>query len=253
MKRLFLLLVLGICFLSGCATSFKLSPIIEPDGQHDLIYVDGNEVAVSILPGSIVALYGQKTVSNELVLHVFCYNISENRADVLPDKFVVTGIEVEYFDDYSKLQKFDEKNLVAYSADEYMKKIQKDQQWKMFAQALSGAMNSYNAGYSTSTTTGTYSGSSGSGSFSGTTQTYDPAKQAMVNAENQRRLESMRGQFELINATTEAGLLKRTTLFSSQAAEGNVIARYIPAKRYRVTIPIGDELHLFELVPPQTK
>ena len=251
MKRLFLLLILGICFLSGCATSFKLSPVIESDGQHDLIYVGGNEVAVSILPNSIVALYGEKTIETELILHVLCYNASENRMNVLPDRFIVTGLEVNYFDDYSKLQKFDEKNLIVYSPDEYMKKIQKDQQWRMFAQALSGAMNSYNAGYSSSTTTGTYSGSSGSGSFSGTTETYNPAKQAMVNAENQRRLEQIRGQFELINATTEAGLLKRTTLFAFQAAEGNVIARYIPAKRYRITVPVGDETHVFELVPPQ--
>jgi len=219
---------------------------MERDLQHDFIYVQGNTVAFSFLPKSTVALFGQKTEQDEILLHVLCYNASDSRIDIFPDRILVIALEIPFYGVGTR-----DCQLRVYSADYYMKKLRNRQSWALFSQALAGAINSYNAGRSTSTTTGSITGSSGISSFSATTQTYDPAKQAMVNAENQRRLEQMKGQFELINATTEAVLLKTTTLFPYQAVEGNVVTRYIPARRYRITVPVGDETHVFELVPPQ--
>ena len=70
--------------------------------------------------------------------------------------------EPEYITAMLNTYKNEEWELIVYSADDYMRKVRRRQNWDMALYAFSESLAAADAGYSTSTTTSAYSGASNS-------------------------------------------------------------------------------------------
>ena len=251
-KLTIILIACIFLFLSGCATSYYLKPIIEGDDM-EMIYFDGKEVAISKDYETGVAIFGMKTTQNELILHIlYKNNTSDKRINVLPDQVSVAGYNAEGKVNYFRV----------YSSEEYLKKMRNAQAWAMAAQAFAGAMETSQAGKSTSTTYGTSSGSiygsdgtsyTGYGTSSSTTTTTDYGAQAEANARNRAEMVKTAQQFAQVNSATEQGLIKANTLFPEQYVEGNVMVKMntMYTSKFVVTVPVGNETHTITFVPKQ--
>lgn len=130
--------------------------------------------------------------------------------------------------------------MFVYSAEDYLKKLKRAQTWRMVALALGSMGDAMSAG--TSTTYGTVGGQPVY------LQTYDPAKQALVNQQNQENIRQVATQNAILNAAVEHGLLKRNTLLPGYYVEGNVMARFCQTRMIKISIPFGCVTHtiLFE-------
>ena len=233
MKRSFYILI--ILIVSGCSTSFKLSPVMKQTDNQKIVYFDGDEVALSFRKETAIGVFGEKTEKGEINLFVMYQNNSNKSININPAKITVVGI-----DSYGKRKK-----LKVYSADEYIKKIKREQAWQAFGQALGNISDSYNAGRTTSNTTGII----GNTPFSANTNTYDAGKQAEVNRKNMERMQQTATLNSIINESTKRSLLKKNTLFPNQYIAGIVKVKHINAIKFRISIPIGKEIHKIDFVP----
>ena len=226
-----------IIFLFSCApATYRFTPQV--NNEVELFYLDGNEVAKSTKDNSSVSVFASRTDSKELVLFVEYKNLSNKNINAIPEQIKVTGYNPE-----------NETNILkTYSSKEYIRKLQKKQAWAMALQGLGQAMESYNAGSSTSTTTTTgsvYGDLNLYGSSTSTTTTYDYGKQAEANARNRAELEKTAAEFEEIQNATEQGLLKANTLAPNTFVSGGVMIKLKGNynKKYEVSIPFGTETH----------
>jgi len=239
-----------LLFITGCASSYYLKPIIEGDDM-EMMYLDGKEVAISENLETNVAIYGMKSTKNELILRILYKNkTTDKRINVIPEQITVAGYNKEGRSNYFKV----------YPAEEYLKKMRNAQAWAMAFQAVGGAMEASQAGKSTSTTYGSSSGSiygsdgttyTGYGSSSSTTTTTDYGAQAEANARNRAEMQKTANQYAQLNAATERGLIKANTLFPEQSVEGNVMVKMntMYNSKFVVTIPVGNEIHTVTFVP----
>ena len=146
-------------------------------------------------------------------------------------------IEINYFDNNGN-----SKPMMVYKADKYLKKLKRAQAWKRFSMALNAALQSYNAG--TSTTTGTV------GNQSVYLETDDPAKKALVDKQNREEIQKYQRQAAILNASVENGLVKRNTLSAGYYIEGNVMVKYKKTNRFFINVPFGNETHRFKFRSP---
>ena len=224
---------------AGCSSSFKLSPQTQGIPNQDVIYSDGNEIAISVGEETTVGLFGEKPENGEIKLFVYYLNDSDKSINVDPTVIIAESVS-------ENNRTFGEKqSLSVYSAEEYLKKLKRDQMWVALAQGLQAASDSYNAGYSSSTTTG-YVGNT---QFYANTQTYDASKQAEMQQQNINRMQQTAALNAFQNASTSSILLRKNTLFPKQSVSGYVMVKYRYAKKYEITIPVENDLHKFILIP----
>ena len=157
---------------------------------------------------------------------------------------------IEFNPDYITATLIDNKEveyiLKVYSAEEYMKKVQRSQNWAMALNGLAEGLAAANAGYSTSTTNSSYNGYSSSygsayaygtggyayGNYSGnstyrgystsTTTSYNGAAayQAQVIANN--RIAAYDNALLSERAAKDEGYLKRTTIYPGETISGYI-------------------------------
>lgn len=244
MKTRLIYLILCVLFLSSCASSYYLAPT-DKTPNMDSYYQNGREDVVSFGKQSTVAIYALKTLSNELMLSLYCRNDIQNRINFLPDQIEIIG--------YNK--KGDSKSFYVYPAERYLAKMRREQNMAMIAMALGGAMQAAQAGYSTSTTTssayGTAYGPNGYATASAygtsTTQTYDQSKVNEANYRNQQQLNQSAQSFNQVYNAVENGLVKRVTLFDNQDIAGKVMSKFSKSYQYKIVVkvPVGNDLHTF--------
>jgi|UPI0003A825E6 hypothetical protein len=220
-------------FIMNCATTYHLSPVIDNNTKMEIIYLDGEEVAISYGNETVVGLLAYKTVQNEIILNIAYKNISQNRINIIPDSITVVG-KNDYFSQYLKV----------YSAEEYLKKLRREQSIILAIQGLAAISESVNSGNSTSTIYGNV----GSESVYGTISTYDPAKQSAVSSIKMQELNQTAQTYEYQIKAIEQRLLKINTLFPGQIVEGNVIVKFQDAMKYIVNVPAGNDIHVFEFI-----
>ncbi len=233
MKK-WILIIIYMFFIMSCVSTYNLSPVIDKNKKMEMMYLDGKEVAISYGKETSVGLLGYTTVKNEMILNIAYKNISQNRINIIPDFITVVGIDV-----YGNRN-----NLKVYLADEYLKKMRREQTILLATQGLAAIGESVNAGRST---TNIY-GNVGSESVSGTITTNDPAKQSVVSSIKQQELNQTAKTYAQQTATTEQGLIKRNTLFPEQIVEGHVIVKFQNAETYIVKVPAGSDIHVFEFI-----
>ena len=240
MKYLF---VVVLVFLS-CTSNFQLIQTYNniSSTKIETIFIEGKEVVLSNGKETDIALYGEKTVNNEILFHIAFANASIDRnINFIPENIKVIG-----FDDNNNM-----KLLKVYSAEEYISKKKSQQAWAMAFMALGGAADAANAGKSTSYTKGSVYGSGGYASGYSTTTTYDNSKVEEAKARNRANLSRQAQLNALSNAATEQGLLKSNTVYPGYYIEGNVIVGYIVNydKKYVINIPCGTDNHTITLIP----
>lgn len=246
-----LIIFLGVLFLmTGCTQKYHLSPVSNGN-ETQVIFNHGREVAVSDECETRFFISGTKESSSELVLHVLYLNNSDSKTmTIYPDKISVMGYN----------QSGITKTFKTYSADEYLRKLRRSQMWTTILRALSGALNAYNAGQSTSTTYSTTSGniygSTGnsymaSGTTMSTTNSYDHRATVEANNRNQRNLDRLSKRQSNAYKTLEQSLIKTNTLFPKSHVEGNIIVKVdnTYTKKFVVTVPFGEETHVITFVP----
>lgn len=143
-------------------------------------------------------------------------------------------------------KKGEEYDLKVYSADEYMKKVRRRQNWAMALNGLAEGLAASNAGYSRSTTNTSYRGYSSSygsasaygsggyayGNYSGNTSYYGSSRstttsyngaaayQAQVMASN--RIAAYDNALLSERAAKDEGYLKRTTIYPGETISGYI-------------------------------
>ena len=136
-------------------------------------------------------------------------------------------------------------DLDVYSADEYIRKVKRSQNWSAALYGVALGLNIANAGYSTSTTT--YSGYTSKGYTYGTatTTTYNPsaAYTAQVNATNDAI--NFANALNEDRAIKEQGYLKRTTIHPGEIISGYVNIERIGGKEMTVIIDIQGAKYTF--------
>ena len=136
-------------------------------------------------------------------------------------------------------------DLDVYSADEYIRKVKRSQNWSAALYGVALGLNAANAGYSTSTTS--YSGYTSKGYTYGTatTTTYNPsvAYTAQVNATNDAI--NFANALNEDRAIKEQGYLKRTTIHPGEIISGYVNIERIGGKEMTVIIDIQGAKYTF--------
>lgn len=183
---------------------------------------------------------------------------------MFPVEFETNKIDAKLID-----KKGDEKVLKVYSAEEYMKKVRRRQNWAMILTAIGEGMSAASAGYSTSTTNSSYSGSSYStgyvsaygsggyafgnysgsssyfGSSSTTTITYDAAAAYQARVIASERVASYSSSLLSDRAIKEEGYLKRTTIYPGETISGYVNIEYKKGNAMIVNINVGEAIYSF--------
>lgn len=183
---------------------------------------------------------------------------------MFPIEFDPNGISAKLVD-----KNGNERDLKVYSAEEYMKKVRRQQNWAMALSAIGEGMSAANAGYSTSTTNSSYRGSSYStgnahaygsgssvfgnysgtssyfGSSSSTTTTYDAAAAYQAQVIAQERVASYSNSLLSDRAIKEEGYLKRTTVYPGETISGYINIERKKGSTMTININIGGAIYSF--------
>ncbi len=183
---------------------------------------------------------------------------------MFPIEFEPDNIDAKLID-----KEGNERVLKVYSAEEYMKKVRRRQNWAMALTAFGEGMSAASAGYSTSTTNSSYSGSSystgyasayGSGGYafgnysgtssyfgnsSSTTTTYDAAAAYQAQVIASERVASYSNSLLSDRAIKEEGYLKRTTIYPGETISGYINIERKKGDSMTIDINIGGAIYSF--------
>lgn len=235
MKKLLLFLII---VLSGCATTkFDLHPI-NLENEHQVILYDGKELVISKLEKTDIVVFGGIISANDLAIHVYVKNKSNEPINVYPGKITVFGRN-----DKNIMWAF--KNV---DYREYMAKIQRQQSLALALLGLAGALQAQSAGYAT-TTTNIFD--SKGNSISAVSNTYDASKQAAAANQNAAQINMLAQCYQNTNAQVNTMLLKSNTLFPEMEIEGIVIFEInsLYTQKIVLSVNLDDEIHRIEFEP----
>ncbi|WP_300286592.1 hypothetical protein [uncultured Alistipes sp.] len=159
--------------------------------------------------------------------------------------------------------------LRVYSAEEYMRKVRRQQNWAMALNSLAEGMAASNAGYSSSTTNSSYFGGSsnygsisayGSGGYvagrysggssyfgnsSSVTTSYDGAAayQAQIIASN--RIAAYDNALLSERAAKDEGYLKRTTIYPGETITGYIHIERKKGTEMKIELNVNDVWYIF--------
>ena len=226
---------------TSCSHSFYYRPDPTATNPNNMIISNGLTYAVSEKNGTTVVLAAEKYAGQPLQLRVVYQNNSQDRSNAIPEDiqvFIQRGTKT--------------KQLKVFSANQYVSKVQRKQNFAMAMQSMSSAMNNTNAGYSASATTASASSSNGIYvNGSSTTIAYDASKVSEANARSNQEINAMADQFSQSNSSLSQSLLRANTVFKGQTFAGYVIVDTGNSfnKKISVKIPFGNVVHEFVLLP----
>ncbi len=238
-KSYFLLIGIALLMLA-CSPGFYYKPDPNTIDPNNTFLSSGHTYIVSRTPNAMIILTAIKPSGGQLQLTVGYLNINLNRADARPD-----SIRVAFEDEGTSTL------LQVYTADQYMRKLRRQENFSIMAKAINDGYNNQNAGYSTSTTyTSTVSNNGTFSSGSSTTTTYDANKAYQANARSSQELNQMEGSFNQYNQSLNQILLRPSTLFKGQKLIGTVVVNASPdiSSKIYVTVPFGGEEYNFTLI-----
>lgn len=244
-------LALALVPLTGCVRLFKLSP--ETDAYTDRIFVAGDEWAVMEDGHARVAISGEKVNATEIYLRVSVTNKSEKRVDLLPDELRVWAMG----GDAGK------RPLKVWSPARFMAEIRGRQTNAMLISAFADGLSHLDEGKKTvvtkkegaasSTTYGGYDPQYTRERYGEKTVTVidDPAARRAAEERDRDRRERLAEKLEAENERLDAKLLKATTLFKGDKAEGIVIVDSVDAAMYNVSLVLGEHIYRVRFYPKE--
>jgi len=229
--------------LAGCTTYTT----VIPSSTADVSYEQGKPLVTSSHRSSTVFITPSSSFyakGDRLSFYVGVRNDSSEPTEIaMDDVHAVTA---------------DSLVLEVHSYESRIKEIKRAEMWAAIGAGMQAASEGYaagQAGYSTSTTTGSVNsyGTYGSsyGSYSGVTTTYDPAKaaaaQAQANANSRQRMNDIINMTN--SATAEAELLlRRTTLNPGETHTATILidAPSDMPSNFVVSVNVAGEMHVFQ-------
>ena len=149
-------------------------------------------------------------------------------------------------------------DLEVWSADEYMKKVNRSQTWAAVLMGVAEGMSTANAGYSTSTTNSYYSGNAyaygsggyGYGIYSGTstshTRTYDAVAAYQARVLSQQRMAEFNNALAEEQEIKELGYLKKNTIYPGETISGYVHIKRIKGETVQFILKIDKAEYIFD-------
>lgn len=131
-------------------------------------------------------------------------------------------------------------------ADEYLAKIARNQALSQALEGFSSGMNTYNAGYSTSTTTGFASGSGGWASGTAVTTTYNAQERQAILNQEQQKLQQHADADKQYKDRVDGSILKHTIVDSGMELYKVFYIKYLSADKLILNIEVGDQKYSFE-------
>lgn len=239
-KKIVAVLLIPLLMVCGCATTrIAMMPTVtklkEGNGV-DRIFSDGKPIAISTIgKTSVIAQLDKK--EEFLVLDVCYKNFSSDRIDIDP-----ITITVEIIDKTGRIEK-----LRVYSAKEIGDHIRNKQVMKAAASTVGSILS---LGLVTLSAVGIPGGSYMS---SGASNAYTALAVGGVAQQAINTGSGMQQQLTQAASATEYGLLKTTTLFPNQYAEGSVCVKNKEAEKYNISVPFGSVTHTIEFTPTRVK
>ncbi|MDB5004931.1 MAG: hypothetical protein JWQ34_3156 [Mucilaginibacter sp.] len=226
---------------TACSHGFYYRPDPFTTGQNNIIINNGVAYAISQKGETSVILTAIKPVDGELELRIGYVNNNANRVDAIPEQIQVYTLNGKKLKSYA-----------VYSADQYINKLQRKQNFAMAVQAFSDGYNNTAAGYSTSRTNAAVVSSNGSYAVgSSSTTTYDASKVSEADYRSRQELEHVATNFAQQNQNISQQLIRSNTLLKGQSIEGYVIVNTSKSfkEKIYVDVPIGNDKHEFMLIP----
>ncbi len=156
----------------------------------------------------------------------------------------MTGSANDYYAPYTDRSNA-EYELTVFSVAEYMKRVERQQNWAIALIAFSAGITAASAGYSTSTTITSYSGAI-SGSSISTTTSYNPtlAFQAQVLASD--RIAFYGNALLAERETKDVGYLKKTTIYPGEIIYGYINIEQGSGKDLTVNLDVNGIAYPFK-------
>lgn len=230
MKRLPMLAIMTILFLTSCAT-YSFVPIDAPNinlqrdrGTITPIFVD-EQLGISVVP---------KIIKSYLSLQIVVRNNS------VSDLYMADA----FFNCYVSTDNNHWELIKRYSSKEFYKKEYDSYVAGAVLMAISAGLSSASAGYGNSRTTGSYYGSSSygsvSGSYNSTTTYYDPTAAELARQRNQANIESYVSSGKRWLSFLESNLFYEKDLLPSEMYSGLVFYDFEPNTFLKVTVSIDE-------------
>lgn len=147
-------------------------------------------------------------------------------------------------------------NLSVWSAEAYLKKVKRSNNWSVALMALAEGISTANAGYSSSITNTYHSGTTyGSndyayGSYSGTststTRTYNVGVAQIARMASQQRVENYGNALSEEKRVKELGYLKHTVIYPGETISGYVHIQRVRGERVTFIVSIEGARYGFE-------
>jgi hypothetical protein len=239
--RPYLLLVSIALVLSACNPGFYYKPDPLTTDPKNTFISEGITTAISQTPFTRVFVSAVKPANNQLKLIIDYKNDGLERVDANPDSIKV-------------IVKYEGKSyyLHVYSANEYLKKLQRQQNFALLMQGVAAGYNNAQAGYSRSTTTTTTTSPNGYYHVNtSTTTTYDANKVIAANLQSSQEIQQTANNYANYNQSISNELIRANTLFRGESVSGYVMVNTSKSfdEKIIIEVPFGNDIHKFTLVP----
>jgi hypothetical protein len=207
----------SVCLISSCSvpSAVRLTPTML-NANNSVTLKEGYQIVSSKGETTEVALTGE--VLGELTLMVACFNTKGEAKNIIPAQIEVVGCTAENQCSYVKV----------YSEQEYLKKMQTEQRWLTALEAGSTSLKVSNA----------------------QTELSKQIEQAKGDIQTAQLQQDFARSFD----KTKQKLLKDNTVNVGETIMGKVmVAGGLKYASFKVTVPFGNEKHIFYLVqdPPK--
>ena len=232
-----------ICYRSGNTIKVDYTTkkmITTPPGPDDCksYFKDGIASWYYEMNGIYVSLHftRSKLYGNFFQCFVQFVNNTNDPIEINPSKITGQHIKGEKVQDIELMP-----------AEDLLKKIARTQAWSQALSGFASGMNTYNAGYSRSTTTGTAVGYGGWASTATTTTNYNPAeKRAVVNEENQK-LANQAAADKQVKDAVDGSVLKRTVVEPGEQLIKSFYIKYQSSDKLIINLEIDGNVYPFEM------
>jgi hypothetical protein len=212
--------------------------VIVPFTQRKLIYQDGLPIEFYFIDGLSVAvkISAKQEYGRYYEAFVTIENGTGDSFDFNPTD-ITASLSI-----YGKV-----KEAEVFSYDDYMKKVNRQQNWSNAFTAFAESAAATSAGYSSSSTSSYVISSSGSTAIvNSTTKSYDAAAQYAANQNAANKMNQIRNQQYEIKQNISQGYLKLNTILPNSRLIGFVNITYEKADRIYINIPVKGKVYHFE-------
>jgi hypothetical protein len=185
----------------------------------------------------LVITLNYQTVRNNGRFYQFFMQITNNGQDAI--EINPNDISGSYVKNESM------RDLQIMDSDQYIRRVQRNQNIAQGLAAFNSGMNTANAGYSTSTTTATAVGTRGFATGSSQTTVYNPYERQQALDREQEKLKNMAEANKEVVMDLNELMLKRTSVSPGETVFKSFLVNYLSADQLIINIKLGEYYYPF--------